>query len=347
MSALHKWIIAALFIALWLFSACKDANKNATADTAANNPLFQQDAVLKAITEEIAKNPADASLYFERGRALQKMKEDTLALHDYMQASKLDSTKAEYFSAVGNLLFEAKDINGSLEWIQKAIKLNPEDRKARLKIAKLFLYLKDYPQAFSEINIVLRKNVYDPEAYFLKGMIYCDAKDTAKAISSFLTALQVAPDYKEAAIELGLLYNARHDSLGMKYLDNAYAMDTTDVFPIYARGTYFQEHKDYERAKEEYIRCIVRDRKYTDAYFNMGYILMQQDSMQKAWRQYDMAIKSDPGNPSAYFNRGLCSELMDSLDAAMKDYSMSYRLDTSYEAPKKAIARLLHNQKKN
>lgn len=329
-----------LLIAVILFIGCGSNEKNAGADAANSNPLFQSDPALKGITDEIIKAPGEAGLYFERGKILQKMRLDTLALKDYKKASSLDTTKAAYYSAVGNLLFENKDITGSIEWIQKAIDKNPSDRKAHLKIAKLFLYLKDYPRAFEEINLVLRKDVYDPEAYFLKGMIYKDAKDTAKAISNFQTAVQVAPDYREAVLQLGILYSAKKDPIAIKYLNNAYAMDTTDVFPIFARGVYYQDNKEFAMAKEEYRRAILLDRHFTDAYFNMGYILMQEDSTAKAWRQYDMAIKNDPGNPTAFYNRGLCSEIMDSIRNAVADYRTAAKLDPSYESPKKALKRL-------
>jgi tetratricopeptide (TPR) repeat protein len=186
----------------------------------------------------------------------------------------------------------------------------------------------------------MRKNVYDPEAYFLKGMVYKDLKDTAKAISSFQTAVQVAPDYKDAVVQLGLLFAAKKDEIGVRYLENAFAIDTTDVFPIYAIGVYYQETRQDAKAKEQYRRCILRNRHYADAYFNMGYILMQEDSTQKAWRQYDMVTKIDPLNPTAYYNRGICSELMDSTRNAINDYLQAVRLDTGYASPKEALRRL-------
>jgi tetratricopeptide (TPR) repeat protein len=327
-----------LLVGILLFTGCN--SNGPVADTADSDPIFKQDPTLKSITEEINKTPNDAVLYFQRGRSLQKLKFDSLALKDYKKAVTLDSSKAEYYSAVGDLLFENKDLSGSIEWIQKAINLKPDDRKAHLKIAKLFLYLQDYPRAFSEINIVLRKNVYDPEAYFLKGMIYKDTHDTAKAISNFQTAVQVAPDYREAIVQLGVLLSSKRDTLAMRYFDNAYAMDTTDVFPIFARGTFFQEMGDATRAKAEYRRCIIKNRNYTNAYFNMGYLLMQEDSVAKAWRQYDMVVKNSPGNPAAYFNRGLCSEMMDSLNNAIDDYRTANKLDSNFDKPKLALKRL-------
>jgi tetratricopeptide (TPR) repeat protein len=321
---------------IFLLFSCKNQHKTEEAA----NPVFQSDPNLKKITDLIEKSPGNADFYFQRGRMLRKLQYDSLALKDFKKASSLDTNRADYYSAVGDLLFEKKDLNGSVEWIQKAIAKNPEDRKAHLKIAKVFLYIKQYQKAFGEINIVLRHNVYDPEAYFLKGMLYKDMKDTAKAISNFLTSVQVSPDYKDAIIQLGLLYSAKKDPVALKYFDNAFAVDTLDVFPIYAKGVYYQDNKDFAKAKEQYRECIIRNRHYADAYFNMGWILMQEDSIQKAWRQYDIVTKIDPTNPTAYYNRGVCSELMDSVKKAISDYRLAASLDTSYKSPREALKKL-------
>ena len=185
---------------------------------------------------------------------------------------------------------------------------NPTDRKSHLKIAKMMLYIKKYNESLKEIDIVLRKNPFDGEAYFLKGMVYKDMKDTAKAISSFQTSVDVQPDYKDAIVQLGLLYNAKKDPKGFLYLDNAAKLDTTDVFPIYAKGVYFQEGNDFEHAKEEYKKCIMHDSRYVNA--------------------------------PAFFNRGICKESLDSIPQAIADYKQALRLNPDYPNPKDALKRL-------
>ncbi|MBC7555014.1 MAG: tetratricopeptide repeat protein [Taibaiella sp.] len=324
-----------VFAVVMLFASCKNTSKPKDDD-----PVYNSDPRLSEVTSRIRKNPENAELYFERAKMLYKLKLDTLAIRDFKAASSLDTGNASYYSAVGDVLFEAKDIAGSVEWLEKAIRKNPDDPKAHLKMAKMFLFTQDYPKAFEQINIVLRKNVYNPEAYFLKGMVYKDMKDTVKAISSFQTALQVVPDYKEAVVQLGLIYSAKNDPTAIKYLDNAYRMDSSDVFPVFARGVYYQNNNDYPQAKEEYKKCIRRNTHYIDAYFNLGYIYLQQDSVEKAFRQYDLVTKLQPDNPSGYYNRGICNEMMKNLKDAVVDYRRALLLDTSYSSPKAALKRL-------
>ncbi|RYD55808.1 MAG: tetratricopeptide repeat protein [Sphingobacteriales bacterium] len=315
--------------------ACKDEQKTEQKDSAA----FRNAAILD-LTERIEKNPQNHKLYYERGQLFNRMHEDSLALEDFKKAATLDSSKAEYFSAIGDLMFEHKDISGSIRYIQKALSLNPDDPAAHLKMAKMFVYLKDYPKAFSEINVVLRQDVYNAEGYFLKGMIYKDLKDTTKALSSFLTATEVDPEYREAILQLALLHGYKNDPIAFQYYDKAFKMDTTDVFPIYAKGVYMQDRKQYEKAKEFYKEAILRDQQYANAYFNMGYILMQQDSFEKARRQYDLLTKIEIGDFEAYYNRGLCSEMMGKKEDAMADYRQALVFNPDYETAKEGLKRL-------
>jgi len=330
--------VFALAAGLLLFVACK--NQGDVKDQGNDNPVFQTDAALKTITGNIVSHPKDASLYFRRGNMLHKLQMDSLALKDFKTAVNLDSNNSVYYSAIGDLIFENKDIAGSVSWIQKAIAKNPADEKAHLKIAKLFLYIKDYGKSFAEINIVLRADVHNPEAYFLKGMVYKDMKDTAKAISNFQTAVQEDPDYRVAVLKLAQLYSAKNDPIALSYMDKAFLMDSTDVSPLFDKAVYFQNRKDTAKAKELYTACILRNHHYADAYFNMGFLLLQQDSFQKAWRQFNLVVKNDPLNSTGYYNRGVCSELLDSVQNAIADYKIATSLDTSYKSPKIALRRL-------
>lgn len=335
MKSLRIKTLTIFFFTLLLVS-CRDNNNN----NDNQGPAALHAPAVRSLTERIGKNPQNAKLYYERGRLLNRMAEDSLALEDFKKAARLDSSRAEYFSAIGDLMFEHKDITGSIKYIQKALSLNPDDPSAHLKMAKMFIYLKDYTKAFSEINVVLRQDVYNAEGYFLKGMIYKDMKDTTKALSSFLTATEVDPEYREAILQLALLHSYKNDPIAFQYYDKAFKLDTADVFPIYAKGVYYQDRKDYEKAKEFYRQAILRDQQYTDAYFNMGYVFMQQDSFEKARRQYNLLTKIEPDDFEAYYNRGLCSEMMGRKEEAIADYRQALVFNANYETAKEGLKRL-------
>jgi tetratricopeptide (TPR) repeat protein len=306
-----------------------------------NPSVYTQDPKVKKLTEDINSHPKDAQLYFLRAELLHsKGGLDSLALKDYEKALSLDSSKGEYYSAIGDLLFEHKDITGSTKWLEKAIALNPKDPKAHLKIAKMMIYMDDYTKAFAEINTVLRQDVYNPEAYFLKGIIYKELHDTDKAISSFQTTINAVPTFHDAVLELGILYSYKKDPIALKYYDNAFKIDSTDVAPIYGKGMFYQEAKDYCNAKIMYRDCILRNQKFVDAYFSLGWIYLQQDSLDKAWRHFDLVTKMDVSNAGAYYNRGLCNELMKKIPDAIKDYKQALIFNKDYKDAQDALKRL-------
>ncbi len=320
---------------MFLFSCTQGREKGTTADVPG---IFLRPG-LKELTEQIQKKPQEAELYFRRGNALHRLQEDSLALNDFMMAVSLDSSKAAYYSAIGDLHFEHKDISGSIPWFQKAISINPDDPQAHLKFAKMLIYTKEYTKAFNEINTVLRQDVYNPEGYFLKGMIYKDMNDTAKAISSFQTALNVMPDYKDAIIQLGQIYAAQSDPLALQYYTNAFRLDTNDVFPLFAKGVYYQQQGQVEQAKEQYRKCVLRNHQYADAYYNMGFLYLEQDSIEKAWRHFDLLTRISPNDAEAYYNRGVCNEILGKKQEAIADFRQALVFDKDYPEAKEALKR--------
>jgi tetratricopeptide (TPR) repeat protein len=75
----------------------------------------------------------------------------------------------------------------------------------------------------------------------------------------------------------------------------------------------------------------------------MGYVFMQQDSVDKAWRQYDLLTKIDPTDAEAYYNRGLCNELMGKKQEAISDYRQALTFYKKYPEAQAGLKRLQGN----
>ncbi len=322
---------------LLLFTACKSGKK--VEIKLEENPQYET-ANIKPFTDALRKNPQDPALWTRRADALNKADLDSLALKDYIQALELDSSKAPAWSNVGNLMFENKDVSGSLPYFQSALKINPKDQQSQLKIAKVMVFIKDYTKAFMAINTALRQNVYNSEAYFLKGIIYKDLKDTAKSISSFQTAVQVDPDNAEALLQLGFWYEAKKDPIALMYYQNAYQADTNNLQPLYAKGMYYQNKEQYDEAKNVYHNILSHRKDFPLAHYNLGWIYLQQDSLQKAYNAFDLVTQLAPGYAEAIYNRGLCSELMGKKTEAITDYEHAVAVDPEMPEAIAALKRL-------
>jgi tetratricopeptide (TPR) repeat protein len=292
------------------------------------------------LTKLVNDNPKDAKVYEKRARYYHASKKDSLAINDYTKAIGLDSNNASYYSAIGDILFEHKDITGSKPFIQKAITLNPKDEKANLKLAKLFLFTKEYPKVFVSINTVLKGNAYSDDAYFLKGVTYLDMRDTNKAISNLQTCVQTNPKNKDGFILLGNIYTSKKDKLALQYFENAYKCDTSKMDGIYAQGMYYQNQEMYEEAKKIYKRIVLANKQFPLSYYNMGWIYIQQDSIEKAIRQFEMAISVKPDYAEAYFNKGLCYEINGNKSEAIKNYEQALSFDSKNKEWNFALTRV-------
>ncbi len=292
------------------------------------------------MNEKINADPNNAELYYQRAQVYRMLDMDSVALRDLDKTIKLDSTKSKYFSAIGDLLFDKKDITGSVKWFQKAIAIDPNDETAHLKIANMFLFSKDYDQAMAEVNTVLQQNIYNAEAYFLKGLIYKDMGETERAITSFQAAVQMEPKYYDGYIQLGLAYTKKKDPLALQYFDNAIRVDSMNMEGHYAKAMYHQSQEKYADAKKVFKHAIGLNRNYAEAHYNIGWMLLQEDSTEKAKREFERVIVLDPTNARAYFNRGLCYEIMGDNEKAREDYEQALVFDADFDLPKEALKRV-------
>jgi tetratricopeptide (TPR) repeat protein len=306
-----------IMVSLILLQAC--GNNGAT--NKANKTLADFAAKIK-------EKPSDASLYYKRGQYYQLIEKDSLAIVDFIKAVDLDSTKAVYYSTAADILFDKKDPR-SIGFIKKAIALNPNDVVALTKIATMQLYTKNYPDAFKSINTVLRIDVYNYDAYFLKGMCYKDMGDTISAMSSFKTASQISPDVPAPLMQLAML--SKDEKQSLLYYENAFNADTNNVEALNGIGMIHQQNKNLPEAKKAFIRCITAKPGYAKAYYNMGCIAMDEDSIEKAQRQFDIAIKNEPQYVEAFYNRGLCKEMMNDALGALKDYEQALMIDADFQ----------------
>ncbi len=327
-----KYLIVLLSSVLFSIS-CNQNTKKDTATTAVPKEILQ-------LNKKIEKAPADASLHFQRAYVYREIGEDSLAFLDLLATIKIDSTQAKYYSAIGDFLFDKKDISGSVKWFQKAISIDPNDEVSHLKMANLFLYSKKYPKAFAEINTVLKRNLYNAEAYFIKGMCYKDMGDMDKAISSFQTAVQTEPKYFDGFMQLGLLYSKQKNPLALQYFDNAIRLDSMNFESHYAKAMYYQSQGDYTNAKKVFKNAIRTDKTFAEAYYNIGFMLLQEDSTEKAKREFERVIAYDQDNAKAYYNRGLCNEILEKYQEAKDDYEQAIIFDPEFDLPTTALQRV-------
>ncbi|MFN4235340.1 MAG: tetratricopeptide repeat protein [Bacteroidia bacterium] len=335
----YIWVILTGII---LISSCTSSNKKIEVD---ENKLTEagSDTVLIAFNERIKKNPNDPEVYHERAIYYFEKKNDVeAAFADMRRVFAIDTTTSKYFVTLADL-YLAKGMSGNVKAsLNKAIENDPKNIIAYTKLAELNLYIKDYNACLKSANDVLKIDIYNPRAYFIKGMAYKELGDTAKAISSFQTVIEQDPEYYNAYMQLGILFAALKNPLALDYLNNALNLQPQSIEAYYAMGMFFQETGNINKAIEVYNTILKIDSTYNDAHFNLGYIAMvMQNDMVKAIKHFSDNIKFHPNNYEAFYMRGLCYERIKDKVNAARDYQQALKLYPQYDDAAIALGNLI------
>lgn len=329
----------ALLLALpFLFCFCKNEKKPAAGDPGAGvNPEL---AALNAAVEE---HPTDDSLRFRRAEMLYKLEGYDEALNDLSEALRLDSLQPNYYHLMADVLMDygrPGDSKRALDVLKACAAKFPGRIPTLLKLSEFQLIVRQHNDALSTINQIFQRDPQNAEGYFMTGRVALDMGDTTRAVAALQKAVQLDAANSDAWIFLGRIFSNRNNPKAVQYFDNALALDSTNLDAREFKANFYVQQREYAKALALYRDIIDRNPDYAAAYFDMGIIYFNQDSLEKAYANFDLATKTDPLFVDAYYHRGIVAEAQGKLAEALKDYRQAAKMSPQYEEVVKAEARL-------
>ncbi len=330
------------FVSVLLFAAsCGDkkqkAGQTATAATDTTPGAIQLDQ----LNEKIAKNPGDAGLLHERARVFIDLKRFQDALIDMNKVMTIDSTKSAYFLTMADLAFAANRSYDAKTNLEKAIALDPENTEAMVRLAELNLIVRQYAESVKLLTTILEKDKSNTTAWFMRGMNFKENGDTVRAISDFRSAIEADPDYYNAYMQLGIVYQIKNDPIAEGYFSNAIRLKPGSEEALYGRGLWYQDHNNLDKAIQDYTTIVQLNPRNKNAHFNLGYIHhIYLKVYPEAIRHYAQAILADPNYAQAYYNRALCLEAMGNNQAAAADFTAAVTLRPGYTVAEEGLKRV-------
>ncbi len=180
---------------------------------------------------------------------------------------------ADLYKVLGDIFFDKKDLDNSVNYYEKAIKLNPN---------------------FAEI-------------FYNLGVISTLKNDPVKAIEYYLKSIEIKPDYKEAYFNLAHALKTNND------LDNAVlcyqkllAVDPHDAEAYFNLGLALHSKKDLNKAILYYNESIKFDSENPNVHFSLGLAHFMLNDYDRAIMSFRQAILLKPDFADAYNNLGLC-----------------------------------------
>lgn len=314
------------FISISSFYSCSCNQSKKSSQDSIIIP-YLNDPIIKSITEKINNDRNNPELYFERSQEFFRMQKILPAFKDIERALELDPNNKTYLFYKADLLLADGYATGSKDALLKILSFDPLNKEAITKLAKVYLYMKDHQNSLMQVKKLIDLDKSNFEPYFIAGLNYKELKDTAKAIEQFKMALQYKPDMYDAYMQLGLLTSAQKSQFATQYFDNAIRIDSTIPESYYAKAKYFQDINNFKEAKATYRKLITISPQHANAFFNMGFIYILEDSIPKAKKYFDYAIKVNPIYADAYYYRGLCEYELGEIEYAKSDLTQCLALD--------------------
>ena len=300
-------------------------------------------AAFNEINTSLKAEINNAALYLKRAKLYVKYQDLISAVNDLDRAIGIDSTAPEYYLLKAELLKRQDKLKESKEVLDKIMFIDNDNIPARLELGYLALIARQYKQGLDYADAVLKKDVYNAEAYFLKGMIFEDKRDTARAISSYVTAIEQENDYYEAYMQVGILTSHEDKALGKEYIKNALRVKPESLEALYALGMICQESAEYNEAIEAYYK-ILSIEEFREPHFNLGFIHQEYLKVYDvAIEHYTNAIRVEPKYIDAYYNRALCYEQLDEPQKAVADLKTVLKLNPQHTGGALLMGRILKN----
>lgn len=336
-----------LFLSLLFILSCTDKNKTEKPDVVTVTDTTSTGKQIAEISLKIGKEPSNAALYHERAQLHLSRNDVKNALLDMVKVTELDTVTAPYFVTLADVYFASGAPGKSKAALEKAVSIDPENLAAQEKLAELYFYVQEYDKSIAHLDNVLKKDIRNAKAYFMKGMNFKEKGDTSRAISSFQTAIEQRYNYYAAYQQLGIIFSAKNDKLALQYFDGALRIDPKSEEALYGKGMYYQETAhDYDKAIQEYTKITELNPINASAHFALGYIHYQYLKVYgEAVKHYTKAMDANPQWPQAVYNRGLAYESMGDVNAAKKDYELALKLQPDYEMPKLGLERIKNSVK--
>ena len=321
-------------------SSGSDQNKpEKTTDTISAPVSGQED--IAGLEEKVRQEPDNAIYLHDLAKAYISAKRFDEALQHMNKAIQLDSTRADFFLTMADLSFAANRTYNAKQNLERALLLDPSNIEAMLRLAELNLIVRKYGDSVDLLNKVLELDKKNTTAWFMRGMNFKENGDTNKAVSDFQSAIEADPEFYNAYMQLGMIFQLRNDPASEGYFTNAIRIKPSSEEALYGRGLWYQDHNQLDKAIQDYTTIVQINPMNRNAHFNLGYIhQIYLNIFPEAIKHYSRAIEADPRYAEAFYNRGLCYEAVGNLDLAESDFKSALMVRPVYPVAEQGLKRV-------
>jgi len=172
-----------------------------------------------------------------------------------------------------------------------------------------------------------------------------DAGDLARACQLYRQAVELAPRYAKAHINLGIVLEALGDGPGAaRSYEQALAAEPANAAANYNLGKLVHGQGDLSRAEELLARALQRRPDFPEARIVLGVLLGAQGKWQQARSELEQALRRRPDDFGALFHYAAALRALNRLDDARTTLQRALAIDATNADAHAALADVLSAQ---
>jgi tetratricopeptide (TPR) repeat protein len=222
------------------------------------------------------------------------------------KAVAADPTNSEYVANLATSVLKQDRIDDSIPLYEEAIKLNTENKDARIGLANALHEKNDPDASIAYFEDAVKRNPEAPGPLSHLGKALIDAKQYKEAVGVLFKSLQLQINFAPAHTNLGIAFQEM-DMLkdALECHKTSLLLDPTDIYAQNKIADTYIKQKEYDKANEHYQRVIELAPKDPNSYTKLASSLFShQDRYEEAMALFHKALEVDPKHPVTLNNVG-------------------------------------------
>jgi tetratricopeptide (TPR) repeat protein len=243
----------------------------------------EDEELIKELTETIALEGGDATVYCDRGWAHTDVGELEEGVADFTSALDFDSEFMLALHGRGVAYRELGQYQQSIADLQEAIRLWPEFAEAYCDLGLTRCAAGDYGGAVEDCSRAIELIPDFVEAFHSRGLAHYHLERYEEALNDFTEAIRLDEDFGDAYFDRGVVYDdlGRYDE-ALANFSEAVRVYPTNVAAYWSRGAILRDREEYERAVADFTRALELDPEYAQAYYDRGMVYRALDQEERA-----------------------------------------------------------------
>ena len=216
------------------------------------------------------------------------------AVGHFEKAGALFDSQLEALHAYATCLVKLKQPDKAATVFERALALNPNDRRERLLLASVQLMAHKPQDALATLGPLPQA---DAETLELASKAYEDLKDTPQAVSTLRQAILLDPQNVNLYLDFANLCYA-HDSaqVGINVVSDGISLQPRAAPLYFARGVLYVQLAEYEKGQADFEKAYELDPSQSLSAAAQGLAAAQQNDLDRALAKVQASLARKPND---------------------------------------------------